>query len=103
MILEDILRLPYAQQLRALVALAEDLSSEPTCQLTTIYNSAPGDLTPSYDLCGHQVHTWCTDIHAGKLLRHITWLLLLCALRTPRNFVIDGGPPWHHLLLPCPG
>lgn len=25
----------------------------------------------------------------------------LCSQNT-MNFVMDGGPPWHHLLLPCP-
>jgi hypothetical protein len=28
--------------------------------------SAPWNLTPSYDLHGHQVHMWCTDINANK-------------------------------------
>lgn len=23
------------------------------------------------DLLGHHVHTWCSDAHAGKTLRHI--------------------------------
>lgn len=53
------------QRLRALAALAEDQAqfSAPTQWFTVIL--VPGDRRPS-DLLRSHVHTWPTDIHAGK-------------------------------------
>lgn len=44
---------------------------ERTRQLLPSAASDPGGSTPSLDLPGYQVHTWCTDFHAGRTLLHI--------------------------------
>lgn len=53
------------KQLRALVALPEDLGSIPSIkwQLMTVQRG----LTPSFGFLGYQAHTWYTDTHAGRL------------------------------------
>lgn len=60
------------QRLIALTAIPEHLGSNPstTGWLTSVI-LAPGKPISSSSLHGHQAHTWCTDIHAGKMLIHI--------------------------------
>jgi hypothetical protein len=59
------------QRLIALTAIPEHLGSNPstTGWLTSVI-LAPGKPISSSSLHGHQAHTWCTDIHAGKIPTH---------------------------------
>lgn len=65
-----------AQLSRAVVVLTKDLSLTPRTHVV-VYNSpqfevtpVPGDLMPSSDFLGHQVHTWCMNRQASKTLIH---------------------------------
>lgn len=52
-----------AHELRALVALVKDLGSVPS---THSFKDSEALFWPL------QAHTWCTDIHAGKVPMHTT-------------------------------
>lgn len=61
-----------AQKLRAHATLAENLGLVcSTHMVVHNFTPIPKDSTQSSDLCGHQVHTWCTYICASKALTHI--------------------------------
>lgn len=36
----------------------------------------PGNLMPSFGLCGHRAHMWYAYIQAGKTYLHMTWINL---------------------------
>lgn len=57
-----------AQELRALIALAEDWARflAPTWQLTSTCSPRFKGLMMFSDLPEHQAHTWHTDIYAGR-------------------------------------
>lgn len=60
-------------------ALVEDLGLAPCTHVMTcnsFISPVPGDLITLSDLWGHQEHTWCAYIHAGKTFRHIKWILI---------------------------
>jgi hypothetical protein len=55
-----------AQWLIALAALLEDTGWISSTHMVSFVTPVPGDLMPTYDLCGHQACSWCTYIHEAN-------------------------------------